>query len=50
MTEATTDIDKHLSNSDDLETFFDSVDETVASLEQKLTTIEEEYSGELKQV
>lgn len=50
ITEATTDIDRHLAEVDGLDSFFDSVDESVESLEDKFKIIEQEFAQELEKI
>lgn len=50
ITEATTNVDRHLSEEDSLADFFDSVDESVESLEGKFELIEEEFHRELDKI
>lgn len=50
ITEATTDIDRHLTELEDLDEFFESVDESVESLEGKFDVIEEEFARELERI
>lgn len=50
ITEATTDIDRHLTEVEGLDDFFESVDESVESLEGKFNVIEEEFNRELDRI
>lgn len=50
VTEATTDIDTHLAEVDGLEEFFDSIDDSVNSLEGKSDLIEEKFAKELEKI
>lgn len=50
VTEATTDIDRHLTEVEGLNEFFESVDESVESLEGKFDVIEEEFAQELERI